>query len=563
MKLHTKLILVLMSCLAIVVILAQFFQYLQISGQISKLSEFNLKLLTTREEVFAKNLFRSVSRSVADSLDRGEMDKFSKLLQETSKIEGLLEFSLFDTKQTVSYSSNNNFLKKTLPQEIAARVGKGEELLYSINDKEIEIYHPQKVVGDCLRCHTTWHLTDPHGGILYFRFSAEALAKAKEQSAQALTKLTASYIRDSSLSIISVLVVLVVSIFLVLRSLIAKPVELIGKAFGEAASGNLTVKADVTSKDEMGKLSTDFNLFINTLHNMVQKITDQATVLHSSSVSLNNLSLEVSKDSAAMDERSNDVAESVVGMSKSMQEVSASMIDANSNINMVAAATEELTATVDEIAQNAETARNISADAVKKAENASEKMHDLGEFAKNIGVVTETISEISDQTNLLALNATIEAARAGETGKGFAVVAQEIKELARQTSTATSEISQRISAIQESTTGAIVEIEHISKVIHEVNEIVSTIASSVEEQSTATREISSNINLAFKGLENVNENIRASADTTVLISKDMKEIDASSTHISTNSNNIKNSAGELAQLAESLRELVSYFSLRS
>ena len=543
MKLHTKLILVLMSCLVVVVILAQVVQFFKISGQISKLSAFNLELLTSREESFAKNLFRSVANSVADSLDRGEMDKFSKLLQETSHIDGLLEFSLFDTKQIVTYSSHNSFLKKTLPQEIAARVGKGEEILYSMNDKEIEIYHPQKIVGDCLRCHTNWKLTDPHGGILYFRFSAEALAKAKEQSAQALTKLTKSYIRDSSISIVLVLVVLVASIFYVLRSLIAKPLERIGNAFGKAAAGNLTVTAQVASQDEIGRLSSDFNSFISTLHNMVQKISDQASILNSSSVSLNELSHEVSKDSSAMDQRSNDVAASVVEMSKNMQEVADSMVNANSNINMVAAATEELTATVDEIAHNAETARTISEDAVRKAEGASSKMQDLGEFAKNIGVVTETISEISDQTNLLALNATIEAARAGEAGKGFAVVAQEIKDLARQTSIATAEISQRISAIQDSTTGAIVEIEHISKVIHEVNEIISTIATSVEEQSVATREISSNINNAFKGLENVNKNVQHTADATATISKDMDEIDTASTHISHNSQNIKTRQG--------------------
>ena len=169
MKLHTKLILTLLACLSVVVILAQLFQYFQISGQIAKLSDSNLNLLTQREEGFAKNLYRSVANSVADSLNRGEMDKFAMLLKRTSEVEGLLEFSLFDTKEEVSYSSDSSFLKRKLPTEVAGKIKGDASMIYQMDDKSIEIYHPQKVVQDCIRCHTNWKLSDPHGGILYFR----------------------------------------------------------------------------------------------------------------------------------------------------------------------------------------------------------------------------------------------------------------------------------------------------------------------------------------------------------------------------------------------------------
>ena len=57
-----------------------------------------------------------------------------------------------------------------------------------------------------------------------------------------------------------------------------------------------------------------------------------------------------------------------------------------------------------------------------------------------IGVLAESIMQITGQTNLLALNASIEAARAGEAGKGFAVVAEEIRVLAEQSKAAVSHI---------------------------------------------------------------------------------------------------------------------------
>ncbi|THB78790.1 MAG: hypothetical protein D6B25_03280, partial [Desulfobulbaceae bacterium] len=161
MKLHTKLILTLLVFLSVVIIAAQFVQFLQISGQISNFSESNITLLTEREEGFARNLYRSVANSVGDSLNRGEMEKFSMLLSRTSEVEGLEEFSLFDTGEVVSHSSNSSFLKKSLPGEISQRVNSGEEMIYQMDDKAIEIYHAQKVVPDCLRCHLDWKLSDP------------------------------------------------------------------------------------------------------------------------------------------------------------------------------------------------------------------------------------------------------------------------------------------------------------------------------------------------------------------------------------------------------------------
>lgn len=561
MKLHTKLILALTICLSVVIVSAQFVQYLQVNREIKGLSESNLELLSGREESFARTLFRSVANSVEDSLDRGEMEKFAGLLQRTSEIEGLLEFSLFSQNGMVEYSSDSRFLTRSLPDEISRRITDGEGLIYQLTDTAIEIYHPQQVVSDCIRCHTTWSLDDSHGGVLFFRFSIEALQKAKTQTAEALRGLNVTYLADAALSVVAVLVVLVLAIFFLLKKMVATPLSRIGAGFDQVASGDLTTTLTVQSKDEIGKLSTNFNVFVGKLHEMVDSIAEQVGSLRSSSVTLHDLSADMSGGAEDMARKSGRVASSSSSMSANMGSVADSMAEANGNINMVAAATEEMTATIGEIAQNTEKARNISEKAVGEVQQATSKMKNLGISAQNIGKVTETISEISEQTNLLALNATIEAARAGEAGKGFAVVASEIKALAQQTSKATFEISELISDIQNDTGGAIGEIKHISDIINDINSIVSTISAAVEEQSVATREIAGNISRASNGIDVVAENVQASSVVSDQISNDIKDVDETSAGITESSMKVNQSAAELAELAEMLKMLVEKFKL--
>lgn len=559
MKLHTKLILALLTSLTIVIVGAQAIQYFQISGQIAELSDANIELLSQREEDFSKNLYNSVAKSVGASLTRGEMEKFDQLLKETRKVDGLLEFSMFDTNEVVTYSSDQKFLSQSLPSDISGQIRQSGEMIFQMDDKDIRIYHPQPVTPDCIRCHTTWSTSDPHGGVLFFRFSVAALEQAKSQANEAISNLKTTYLVDGTISVVVVLLALTVTIFLLLRKMVAQPLARIGDSFNEAAAGDLTVSTEVRSQDEIGELSANFNAFISQLHGMVQEIANQVETLKGSSSSLNDLSTGMSEGAEDMSQKSHNVAASAVEMSANMGSVTDSMSEANSNINMVAAATEEMTSTIDEISANADTARNISDQAVQEAANATEKMKNLGASAQNIGKVTETITEISEQTNLLALNATIEAARAGEAGKGFAVVASEIKDLASQTAVATLEISKRISEIQTDTSGAIEEIEHISGVINNINDIISTIASSVEQQSLATREISSNIGLASHGIDEVSANVQSSSRVSEEISGDINEVEIASVNIANSSGQVKGSAEDLAKIAELLKNLVGQF----
>ena len=323
--------------------------------------------------------------------------------------------------------------------------------------------------------------------------------------------------------------------------------------------GDLTMRLEVSSRDEVGELAKWFNTFIEKLQGLIKDISGGVTTLSSSSTELSAISEQMTQGVSMVSEKASTVAAATEEMTANMTNVAASMEQSSINTNMVATAAEQMSATIGEIARNAETARSISDEAARKASGTTTNMDQLGEAAKAIGKVVETITDISEQVNLLALNATIEAARAGEAGKGFAVVANEIKELAKQTAAATQDIKGRIESIQGTTTTTVGQIGEISQVITSVNDLVTTIATAVEEQSVATRDIASNVAQASDGIHEVNENVNQSSMVSGEIAKDIAGVSVSMTEMETSSSQISISAQELSKLSENLKKMVDQF----
>ncbi|MBD0362182.1 MAG: GAF domain-containing protein, partial [Coleofasciculus sp. C3-bin4] len=89
----------------------------------------------------------------------------------------------------------------------------------------------------------------------------------------------------------------------------------------------------------------------------------------------------------------------------------------------------------------------------------AKKVKRLGESSQRISKVASLIDQIALQTNLLAINAGIEAARAGEQGQGFAVVAEEVGQLAARSAAATKEIELIVTNIQQETSEVVEAME--------------------------------------------------------------------------------------------------------
>ncbi len=303
---------------------------------------------------------------------------------------------------------------------------------------------------------------------------------------------------------------------------VTAPLRRIAGVIGQAADGDLTLRAEVDGPSEVAAIARGLNQLLEGLRSCVVAVTANTQSLGESARQLNDATALVSENSEQTSAQSDAV-------SRLAGQVSTNMATA-------AASAGEMSSSVREVAERAAVAARVAAGAVTAATRTNESIERLGRSSAEIGAVVQVITSIAEQTNLLALNATIEAARAGEAGKGFAVVAGEVKELARQTAKATEEIGRKIAAIQDDTKGAVAANEEISRVITEINDAQAIIAAAVEQQAATINEISTHAAEASQGSTQITESIR---------------------HVSKAATSSSVAATQTAEAAETLRKLAA------
>ncbi|MBI5109171.1 MAG: MCP four helix bundle domain-containing protein [Rhodocyclales bacterium] len=248
--------------------------------------------------------------------------------------------------------------------------------------------------------------------------------------------------------------------FFITRS-ITRPVN---EALGltqRMADGDLTVRIDNVSTDEIGQMLTAQQGLIAKLNQIIGEVKGAADALA-------NAAGQVSATAQSLSQSSSEQAASV-------EETTASI--------------EQMTASITQNTENAKVTDNMATQSSVEAEQGGTAVKDTVEAMKSIAGKIGIIDDIAYQTNLLALNAAIEAARAGEHGKGFAVVAAEVRKLAERSQVAAQEIGQLAGSSVKMAEQAGKLLDEMVPSIKKTSDLVQEIAAASQEQSQGVGQI--------------------------------------------------------------------------
>jgi len=272
---------------------------------------------------------------------------------------------------------------------------------------------------------------------------------------------------------------------------ISKPIILLTQNAEKIAGGNLGVKIDIKSKDEIGNLALSLKLLTKKLTEIINRINEEAkrTIL-------------ASKEFGSASKKISDGANQLAATT---EEVASSM--------------EEMTANIQQNSENSDETTKISQKVLYHIKMSSRSVLELANALKIIINEISVIKEIAAQTNILALNATVEAAGAGEHGKSFAVIAKEIRLLAEDSAKAALRIDKLSNDSIDISDKSVTMLKNLVPKMEQTVKLVQEINTAGNEQKIGATQINNEISrLNFLSQDNasISEETEANANELLM-----------------------------------------------
>lgn len=352
-----------------------------------------------------------------------------------------------------------------------------------------------------------------------------------------------------------------------------------------SASINVIAGGDFVQKvpKKLVNRKDDFGNLAKTLEGMRHSLRGLLAQVKNESVNIDNVVESIDANVFTLNSEIEDVSATTQELAASTEETAASADQINSMTQQIDDAAREIATRAQNGATEAEDIHKRASQSKTNAVENRQKMEQMlaeirsslqkaledAKVVEKIGILADSILNITGQTNLLALNASIEAARAGDAGRGFAVVAEEIRVLAEQSQEAVANIQ----AVTENVSSAVGNLakdsnrllDYVDQDVVENFALFEQMADDYNADATKVNELVSDFSATSEELLASINSISEAIDGITLASNDSA---AGTTNIAQKTVSIVNESSEVMksakvaeQSAEELRKNVDNFKI--
>jgi len=314
----------------------------------------------------------------------------------------------------------------------------------------------------------------------------------------------------------------------------------------DLADGDLTTQATVT-EDFTGAIADSINYAIDQMRSLVSAINETA-------VQVSSAAQETQATAMHLAEASEHQAQEIAGASAAINEMAVSIDQVSANASESSAVAERSVAIANKGAEVVQATIHGMDNIREQIQETSKRIKRLGESSQEIGDIVSLITDIADQTNILSLNAAIQASMAGDAGRGFAVVADEVQRLAERSAAATKQIEALVKTIQNDTNEAVISMETTTSEVVRGARLAQDAGVALEEIENVSKNLADLI-------QNISNAARQQASSAGHISNTMNVIQEITSQTSAGTTATAKSIGNLADMANKLRESVAGFKL--
>ncbi|GGG07816.1 methyl-accepting chemotaxis protein [Paenibacillus aceti] len=364
-------------------------------------------------------------------------------------------------------------------------------------------------------------------------------------------------------------------LYFVVRA-VTLPIERLNLSSKRVGEGYLNEKVAVSSKDEIGQLTGNYNSMVSTIRDIIGSVADISGQLAASSEELTASTEHNTKAVEHVVELVQNASEDAERQATSSAEGARAMEEMSQGIYRIAEASNLIASSSSQTEEDIHTgSQKVAIVAAQMSEihrstsESAELIRQMNEISSHVAEMGSAVADIAKKTNLLALNAAIEAARAGEEGRGFAVVAGEVRKLAEQSKDTVEQIQGRLVQMADLTQ------EAYTKMSQDVVTNVERGMSVTDDAQVAFRQIEQSTKQILEQIQDVSaitEQMSASADevaasvahiaeTSARSQDDFQSVTAATEQQLASMEEIASAAEGLAQIATSMHSKVEYFKL--